>query len=271
VRGFVVVLLVGCGTARSSITTLTIRDPSRVALLKDGEAVLPAGGPAATVDLGSQTVEPEPGGRSELALAARRAEQGEISVRWETHLPLVNGEEQSLVPATGLVVAEAPALQPPAPPMLRLDACAYLAPNYVARPTNNGRTHVEEQAGLRAVAGAKPCPSEQLGATPLALETPWDNVVIQRRTKATSQTREGFYTIGGLLVATPLLVVLSAGGGGNFKSNTEAIEVGAALGGTALIGILLVVAGRVFFPAETVTTQTLGPDGTVIEQSPAVR
>ncbi len=54
-------------------------------------------------------------------------------------------------------------------------------------------------------------------------------------------------------------------------SNTEAIEVGAALGGTALLGILLVVAGRVFFPAETVTTQTLGPDGAVIDQSPAVR
>jgi hypothetical protein len=44
------------------------------------------------------------------------------------------------------------------------------------------------------------------------------------------------------------------------------VELGVGVGGTALLGILVIVADYVFFPGEKVTTQTVRPDGTVIEE-----
>ena len=261
---------VGCGSSLSSTTSLTVADPSRVALLAGSDVALPAGGSAQTIGLGSQTVELAPGGQSEVGVSVLRTARGELAVRWDTRLPLVDGEQQLLVPTTGL---ELP-LQPQAgldlrlPPLgasprsFHLDACARLSRAGYYAATNNGRTHASTltQTGFTATAEAAACPADAVAATPLALETGWDNVVIHRRVTRSSNARDYFFTAGGV-AAVVGIIPLSLGGGGGSRQASDDILI---FSGTTIgLGVVLALIGLAF-PHDVTTIETLAPDGTVL-------
>jgi hypothetical protein len=264
-RSWFLVLLAGCGGATiTTTTTLSIRDASRVMLLRDDRSVFAAAG-SASVSLGSQTIEPAPGGRSEVGLAVNRADSGEISVRWDTRLPIMNGEEQVLVPKAGLTDLPAPPLAPDAGPTLRLDACTYLKEAGVTRRV--GRMTTYSKTGFDAMAVPEACSPDWLGASPFALETPWDNVEIHRRVRVSPNARRAAFGAAGAFLAIPisLLPYVGAAYGSHSDGLGNGILIASAVG--LVLGGVFGIAGAML-PGPTVTMETLAPDGTVLGRSP---
>jgi hypothetical protein len=232
--------LPACGSSVTSTTTLEVKDPSRVALLRGDQVVLPAGNAPTETDLGEADVEPVPGGHSQVNVAAVRAPTGAISFKWDTRLPLATGEEQTMLPAAAGKWT-AVALHEPVDverSTFRWDVCASL------RSTG--------WLGYQAVVELRRCGAGDLDGTPLAITTPWSNVVVTRRTTVVPRARPTLQLVAAGF-ASPLLIL--AGGGDLGSAGIYILEgIGVSVG---VAGVLLGVS--LLFPAESTCTEVLGP------------
>jgi hypothetical protein len=213
--------------------TFMLQDPSRVDVLRDNQVVLPAGGGEEDARLSQAEVDPSPGGHSHVQVDVRRQPSGAISLRWDTKLPLTNGEEQDLLsPRAGGVPL---ALSTPLDltrPVLRWSACAYLI-----KPTYRTSTY-------SAVVAMRACGPSDFAAERLTLETSWDNVKV--RHMVGGGARRDLAGLGyvfamagvGLIPAQPIPVVFAISGG--------LLLVGGALAGASYL-----------FPAGHDQTETL--------------
>jgi len=262
------ILTAGCGATITSTTSVDILDPSRVALLRgDGEQLLSAGGSAEIKSLGS--VEPTQDGGSDIALAVERTDTGQIIAHWDTLLPIVNGNAQALVPRTGLRDVPAPPLPSPATPNLRIDACTHFEGHLVTHVTHNGRARYEsyEKTGYDAQAVPLECDAAWSRATSFQLETPWDNVVIHRKLRSSPTARKRLSQVGGVFGAVAVLSIIP----GAYAASRHDNGVATAILGTALTGIVveLVLSMVAHSMPDSVTIETLAPDGTVLSRAPA--
>jgi hypothetical protein len=231
-------LVSACGTTVTSQTTLGIGDPSRVEILRGDRVVLPEGHAPAEVPLGPEDVEPAPGARSHVGIAALRASTGAISFKWDTRLPLVTGEEQKLVStaASPVRLVDAVDLDRPA---FRQALCVSL--------------RHEGTGGYRAGLAMHACGSGDLGGVTLAIETPWSNVVVTRRTEIVPHAREQVFWTGGALVLVPVLVLST---GATFDS--AELPVLASMGGMLVVGGL-VMAASTLLPEACTRVEVLRP------------
>jgi hypothetical protein len=229
----------GCGASVTTVTTVAVKDPSRVALRDEaGRVVLPAG-EAREVPLADVEVEPAPGGHTRVGLTAVRDAKGAIAIRWDTRLPLGTGEEQSLVLPSGttaLVLPES-ALNGPS---FGQPLCAYVAERGMG--------------GYAAVFATRDCGPHDLAGQRLTLDTPWDNVVVRRRTTVVSRTRQKLMGVGAAIVLVPLVIASSG------ASLTGAGGAAVLAGMGVMVGTGLAVVGAAFlFPPTRVYDETLVP------------
>ena len=224
-------LVSACGTTVTSQTTLAIEDPSRVKVLRGDWVVLPEGYAPTEVPLGPKDVEPAAGARSQVGIAALRASGGAISFKWDTRLPLVTGEEQKLVSTAGSPVRLVDAVDLDRP-TFRQDLCVSL--------------RRDGMGGYRAGLAMHTCGPGDLGGETLAIETPWSNVVVTRRTEIVPQARERVMWTGGVLVLVPVLVLSS---GATFDG--AALPVLASAGGMLVVGGLVMAASTLLPDAST--------------------
>jgi hypothetical protein len=158
------VALSGC-LSETTTTRLEVVDPSLVAIAghasrldvrQHGDIVLEDG-----------AFETEPGASSHYRLRAVREETGEIALEWDAHVPLLNGEHQTLVDRSGVVDLGATSLSSYGKlgegPGLAFSSCASLARRKV-----KGRL-----VGYDAIEWSN---CSALANVPYTLETPWSNV-----------------------------------------------------------------------------------------------
>jgi hypothetical protein len=164
------ILASGCIITQTS-STVVVRDGAEVTLA-GAEGQLPPGREHADVVVQHGAFATESGARAHYTLHAVRSEDGSISFEWETHVPLLNGEDQLVLPASGSVeIADESVLRPEmlAQPTLKLQSCASLMPKH-ARTAFVGWRATEWEGCGRSL------------AVPFTVETPWSNVVSARQT-----------------------------------------------------------------------------------------
>jgi hypothetical protein len=216
--------LTACGATVTSVTTLEVRDASRVSVLRGDEVALPAGNAPAETSVGTTDVELVPGTRSQVDVSALRAPSGEILLRWATRPPIVTGEE----------------------PVMRADASA--GPWKIGLPDSADLTASAFRWNL--------CASLRPGTCfPLTIETPWSNVVVTRRTTVVPRTRQALQKAA-LVAAGPLLLAALLPAGTDFGSADGAVlgVLGVSAGAS---GVLL--GSSFLFPGPRTCTEILAP------------
>jgi hypothetical protein len=167
-------LLTGCSRRLTTTATITIRDPSRVALLSGTRVIVPARSEreVAPVLLRKGTLS---GGPDRFAATAFRAPNGEIAVEWERR-GITNADELTLL-SPGNNLAIAPAILTESPnlfhaPTLHLPYCASLTAEFFL----TARRRRPIPVAYRATVAPETCSEDTESAIDLAIETPWDNV-----------------------------------------------------------------------------------------------
>jgi len=157
-------MLLGCETRSTSVV---IADTSRVTVVGEKQQ---------NQTVGEGSFNPEPGARAQYKVEAVRPNK-EVALEWSTKVPIINGEQQTLIDSsgkfndpTGVIALLSP--ETLKGPTFRFKACAHLD-----EVSAKGGGVV----GFRATEW-NPCSADMYYRNyrlevPFAVETPWDNVV----------------------------------------------------------------------------------------------
>jgi hypothetical protein len=182
------VLALNACIPRDTVTSITIRDPSQIAMEAgpEREEILPPGTEPREALLDEGRIQTGSDTASDYSLTAIREADGSYGLRWDTKLALQDGELQSLWPADRTFVAGGKAAQVvPQGDKLRFDRCASLHRGssrwgggsfYASTRTRTASTD-STATPWRCLAGT--------GEVPFSLSTPWSNVV-EIREKSTT-------------------------------------------------------------------------------------
>jgi len=239
-------LATGCYADFQHTTTVRVVSPTEVSVVSGGRDVLPSGKAEGVVSEGSFST--GQGGRSNYRIVARRSGDGAISLVFDTPVPMSNGEEHLLVPASGAItlagvrgrdiVPEAPR-----PAFASVPMCASLEREYLFQTSD---AEYDAYAALvdRSCSGVV--------NVPIALSTTWSNV---REVRQDSVPERGgaiaAAVLGTLLLAVPGAILL-ANASGQSASGWQAVFWG--LGGTLVglsVGLDLMAAPTIFAGPKT--------------------
>ena len=218
-------LLSGC-VVQSVSTEVQVRDPTRVALVREEKTVIAAGAGETRAPLASGRFESLDSSAAYQATALRTAD-GALWIEWATKLPLQNGERSKVIGSEPIAFAKPlAALFGPddlAAPQFDFPLCASIA-YHPARYGGSWRGDARGADG-DCHGGA--------GVVPYRLQTDWSNVVIHEKTRVDHGL--AWMTIALSLIVFPPFAILIDTAHPHDVVGGQATQIGFTLGIAAII------------------------------------